>query len=109
MTAQAAGVEAPRFVHIPSDFIISCVPAVEGTLLGDKAVSAVFDTTKIKRFVPGFRAKTPFAEGIRRTIAWFDADRTRQQVDEATNQRWDKLTSAYESALAQAKANFISG
>ena len=104
--AQAAGVNAPKFVHVPSDFIISCVPAVEGTLLGDKAVSAVFDNTKIKRFVPGFRAETLFALGIRRTIAWFDADPARKQIDDVTNQRWDKLASAYERGLAQAKAQF---
>ncbi len=106
--AQAAGVSAPRLVHIPSDFIISCVPEVEGSLLGDKAVSAVFDNAKIKRFVPGFAAKVPFAAGIRRTIAWFDADSARKQTDEATNQRWDKLAAAYEAALSQARSRFAS-
>lgn len=108
LTAQAAGVAAPKFIHIPSDFIISCVPAVEGTLLGDKAVSAIFDTTKIKRFVPGFTAKTSFAAGIRQTLRWFNADPTRQQIDPATNQRWDKLIAVYEAALVQAKAAFFS-
>lgn len=107
--ALAAGVSAPKFVHMPSDFIISCVPAVEGTLLGDKAVSTVFDNTKIKRFVPGFAARTRFADGIRRTVAWFDADPTRKQIDDAANQRWDKLISAYESGLAQARATFSAG
>jgi nucleoside-diphosphate-sugar epimerase len=107
--AQAAGVAAPRFVHIPSDFLISCVPAVEGTLLGDKAVSVVFDNTKLKRFVPGFAAKTTFAAGIRRTLAWFEADPARQQIDEATNQRWDKLVAAYEEGLAVAQARFAAG
>ncbi len=107
--AEAAGVRAPKFVHIPSDFIISCVPSVEGTLLGDKAVSAVFDNTKIKRFVPGFTAKTPFAIGIRRTIEWFDADPARKQIDAATNERWDKLCGAYETACVQAKAAFAAG
>ncbi len=109
LAAQAAGVTAPRFVHVSSDFIIACVPAVEGTLLGDKAVSTVFDNTKIKRFVPGFAAQTPFAAGIRRTIAWFDADPARQQVDAETNQRWDTLIAAYERALAQAKATLAEG
>lgn len=108
LTAQAAEVAAPKFIHIPSDFIISCVPAVEGTLLGDKAVSAIFDTTKIKRFVPGFTAKTSFATGIRQTLRWFNADPTRQQIDPATNQRWDKLIAVYEAALVQAKAAFFS-
>ncbi|MBI5770490.1 MAG: NAD-dependent epimerase/dehydratase family protein [Verrucomicrobia bacterium] len=107
--AGAAGARAPRFVHIPSDYIIACVPAVEGTLLGDKAVSCVFDNAKIKRFVPGFAAKTRFADGLRRTIAWFEADPARQVIDEATNQRWDKLAAAYERGLAQAKAEFAGG
>lgn len=105
-TALAARVAAPKFVHIPSDFVIACVPSTEGTLLGDKAVSAVFDTTKIKRFVPGFTAKTRFVDGIRRTVAWFEADPRRQQIDAATNERWDKLVAAYETALAQAKQAF---
>lgn len=107
LTAQAAGVAAPRFVHIPSDFIISCVPSVEGTLLGDKAVSAVFDNTKLKRFVPGFAAKTPFAQGIRRTLEWFTVDPARQQVDAELNTRWDKLVAAYDAATAQARAAFL--
>jgi nucleoside-diphosphate-sugar epimerase len=109
LTAQAAGVTAPKFVHIPSDFIASCVPAMEGTLLGDKIYSAVFDNTKIKRFVPGYAAKTSFSAGIRDAIAWFDADPVRRQIDGETNDRWDRLTEAYEKALAQAKAAFVSG
>ena len=99
--AAAAGVEA-RIVHIASDFIAACLPEMRGTLLGDKSVSAVFDTTKIKRFVPDFRATTPFAEGIRRTVAWFDADPSRQQVDAAMNVRLDRLIAAYDEGMANA-------
>ena len=106
LTAEAASVTAPQFVHIASDFIIACVPSVEGTLLGDKAVTAVFDNSKLKRAVPGFAAKTSFATGIRRTIAWFEADSARQQVDAEMNRRWDKLIASYERGLAQAKTEF---
>ena len=94
----------PRLVHIASDFIAACVPAVEGTLLGDKAVSAVFDNAKLKRFVPGFAAKVRYADGIRRTIAWFDADPARQEIDAATNARWDALVAAYAAGLDRARA-----
>ena len=103
-TAEAAGVREPRLVHIASDFIAACVPAVEGTLLGDKAVSAVFDNAKLKRFVPGFAAKVRYADGIRRTIAWFDADPARQEIDAATNARWDALVAAYAAGLDRARA-----
>ena len=107
ITAQAAGVEA-EIVHIPSDFLGACIPDEVGSLTGDKAVSVVFDNSKIKRFVPGFCAKVPFAQGIARTIAWFDADPRRKQIDEAANATWDKLIDAYESGLADALRKFRS-
>ena len=109
LTAAAAGVAAPNFVHIASDFIIACVPSVEGTLLGDKAESAMFDNAKLRRLVPGFAARTPFAEGIRRTLAWFEADPARQQVDAEMNLRWDKLVAAYQRGLARARVDFEAG
>lgn len=104
-TAAAAGAQA-RIVHIASDFIAACMPEMTGTLIGDKAVSAVFDTTKIKRFVPEFRAVTPYAEGIRRTIAWFDADPARQGIDARMDARMDRLIEVYEQGLADAVAAF---
>lgn len=99
----AAGVE-PKIVHIASDFIIGCLPELAGTLLGDKAVSVVFDNSKIKRFVPDFCATTPFARGIERTLAWFEADPARRQIDEAADQQWDRLIDAYQQGLRQAQA-----
>lgn len=99
----AAGVE-PKIVHIASDFIIGCLPELAGTLLGDKAVSVVFDNSKIKRFVPDFRATTPFARGIERTLAWFEADPARRQIDEAADRQWDRLIDAYQQGLRQAQA-----
>ncbi len=71
--AHAAGVE-PRIVHIASDWLAARHPPFAGTLLGDKAHSAVFDNTKIKRAVPGFTCRVPWADGVRRSLAWFEAD-----------------------------------
>jgi nucleoside-diphosphate-sugar epimerase len=105
ITAEAAGAE-PRLLHIPSDFIAACIPEARGSLLGDKAASVVFDNTKIKRFVPDYCATVPFALGIRRTIAWFDADSSRRQVDTEVDTRWDKLIEAYESGTQQALSRF---
>ena len=107
ITAQAAGVEA-EIVHITSDFLGACIPDEIGSLTGDKAVSVVFDNTKIKGFVPGYCAKVPFAQGIRRTIEWFDADPQRKEIDEAANAKWDKLIEAYESGLGEASRRFRS-
>ena len=80
----------------------ACFPDSLGSLIGDKAVSVVFDNTKIKRFVPDFCATVPFAQGIRRTLAWFDADPARRQIDDDANARWDKLIDAYERGTEEA-------
>jgi nucleoside-diphosphate-sugar epimerase len=40
----------------------------EGSLIGDKANSVVFDNSKIKRFAPGFTVKMPFYKGVKNTI-----------------------------------------
>jgi len=92
--AEALGVEAD-IVHIPSEFIARARPRLAGSLLGDKTWSAVFDNSKIKTFVPGFQACIPFRDGIRRTLAWFDADEERRRVDETVNEEMDHILTAY--------------
>jgi len=98
---KAAGVE-PRIVHVPSDFISEIDPEARGPLLGDKAHCAVFDNSKIKSLVPGFSAVTPFSEGVRRSVEWFERDPRRQTVDEGFDARSDQIIQAYESALGSA-------
>jgi nucleoside-diphosphate-sugar epimerase len=93
--ADAVGVEA-KMVHIPSDFIGQIDESHIGNLLGDKAVSVIFDNTKIKRFVPDFKATIPFKEGIKRTLAWFKADPARQLIRQETNELMDGIIQAYE-------------
>lgn len=94
--AEALGVEA-NLVHIASDFIARVAPAQRGSLLGDKTWSAIFDNSKIKAFVPGYRAVIPFRAGIRRTLAWFAADEKRRRVDPAVNAEMDSILAAYDA------------
>lgn len=72
---------APRIIHIPSGVVNGISPLLGQGLLGDKGYSMKFDNTKIKRFVPSFEARIPFAEGVRRSIHWFREDPARQVVD----------------------------
>jgi nucleoside-diphosphate-sugar epimerase len=105
LTAEAAGVEA-QLVHIPSDFLATCYPEKLGSLLGDKSLSVFFDNSKIRRYVPGYCATTPFSEGIRRTIAWFDADPARKVIDHDANARWDKLLAAWDRVTSEVFREF---
>jgi nucleoside-diphosphate-sugar epimerase len=97
-TARAAGVEA-NIVHVPSDFIAKLYPFHLGNLLGDKAVSAIFDNTKIKTFVPDFKATIPYSVGIRRTIQWFQADPKRMTLQASSNEMLDTILSKYNQAF----------
>jgi nucleoside-diphosphate-sugar epimerase len=97
--AEAAGTEL-KAVHIATDFICSEADKLgeewmRGNLLGDKANSAVFDNTKIKRFVPDYVATIPFREGIKRTVEWFDANPQRIRIDEGNNRLMDAILAAY--------------
>jgi len=95
---QALGLE-PNVIHIPSDFITRFDEEAVGSLIGDKSNSVVFDNTKIKSFVPDFECEVNWAEGLRRSLAWFEAHPEFQGVDNDANLLWDKIIAAYERAL----------
>jgi nucleoside-diphosphate-sugar epimerase len=93
--ASAAGVEA-RLVHVPSDAIAAADPEWGAGLLGDKAHSMIFDNSKLRSVVPGYRATIPFEQGAREIVAWHDADPARQQVDARLDAVMDKLAESHE-------------
>ena len=101
LVGRAAGVE-PKILHVPSDGIVASSAEEEGNLWGDKAHSTVFDNSKLRRLVPDYKATVPFSAGIQETVAWFDADSSRQEIDHAANERWDRLARVYEEALFRA-------
>jgi len=97
LIGKAAGVE-PQLIHIPSDLINHYDAALGANLLGDKAYHGVFDNSKIKRAVPGYLATTPFAEGLRRALAWHDADPAHRTIDPDLDATLDRIIAAYRRA-----------
>lgn len=98
--AEAAGAKA-NMVHISSHFICKVAETLGkewmwGNLLGDKAVSVVFDNSKIKSFVPDFKATIPFKAGIKNTVKWFEEDKDRMRVIDDNNDFIDKVIATYE-------------
>jgi nucleoside-diphosphate-sugar epimerase len=94
---RALGLE-PNLIHIPSDLIARFDEHAMGSLIGDKSNSVVFDNSKIRRFVPDFKCKVDWAEGLRKALAWFDADDSRKAIDHSMNSMWDSIIRAYENA-----------
>ena len=97
---RALGVDL-QIVHIPSDLIATFDGHKLGSLIGDKVNSVVFDNSKIKRNVPEFECVVLWAEGVRRALAWFEADPARQTIDHDANRLWDRIISAYERAFPE--------
>jgi nucleoside-diphosphate-sugar epimerase len=88
--AAALGV-SPRLVHVPSDTIAAADPDWGASLLGDKSHSMVFDNSKLRSVVPGWRAVIPFERGAREIADWYLADPARQVPDEKLDALMDKL------------------
>jgi nucleoside-diphosphate-sugar epimerase len=92
--ARAAGVEA-ILVHVPSALIAALVPDRGASLLGDKAHSTVFDNAKVRRLVPEFQPRVMFAEGVARSIAWFDEEPSRRVVSAVANDNIERVLAAW--------------
>jgi nucleoside-diphosphate-sugar epimerase len=95
LVAQAAGVDEPELVHVPSDVIARFDADWGASLLGDKTHSMIFDNTKIKRLVPDYAATIPFARGAEEIITWYEADPARQMIDETFDALLDEIIAAY--------------
>jgi nucleoside-diphosphate-sugar epimerase len=88
--AHAAGANL-RAVHVPCEVIASLDPEWGASLLGDKAVSKVFDNSKIKSLVPSYRATIPYERGAAMQVAWYDEDPARRAVDPRVNENIDRI------------------
>jgi nucleoside-diphosphate-sugar epimerase len=99
IVAEAFGVEA-KLVHIASELFPVVAPDWfwSGEVLGDIGHSAVFDTTKIRRFVPGFAPRLTFHRAALRMAEWRAAHPDTTGADEATNDVLDRIVDAYHAA-----------
>ena len=95
IVGRAAGVEAPKLVHVSSDTLAKWDPGWGPGLLGDKANSMIFDNSKVKAAVPGFSANIPFSRGAEEIVAWYEEDATRQKIDAKADELEDRLVEAF--------------
>lgn len=87
-----------KAVHVSSEFLAAAghYPFMEG-LLGDKAVSVVFDNSKLKRLVPGFVAVKRFDQGVKETIDFILTHPEYQKEDVEFDDWCDRLIAALQA------------
>jgi len=105
VVAQCLGTTLKPY-YVSSAFLAEIAPKeydVEGNLIGDKAVSVVFDCSKLKRVVPGFKATVRFEEGVRRCIQYILNHPECQQLDPEFDAWCDKVIEVMEEAKRKFK------
>ncbi|MBQ4058991.1 MAG: SDR family oxidoreductase [Lachnospiraceae bacterium] len=96
--ADALGVELKPY-YVSSDFLNSVSNYdFEGSLIGDKANSVVFDNAKLKRAVPDFVPTVRFDNGIKKTIEYVLEHKECQVEDEEFDDWCDRVIMALENA-----------
>lgn len=87
--ANALNVELkPYYV---SSRLLADLADFEGTLIGDKANSVIFDNKKVKEFNPNFKQEILFKDGIKKTIDYVLTHKECQIEDKEFDDFCDKL------------------
>ena len=99
--ADALGVELKPY-HVASDFLAAVGKKYgydfEGSLIGDKAESVVFDNRKLKRAVPDMRTNVRFDQGVRIALDYVLSHPERQIPDPEFDAWCDRVIEAQERA-----------
>ncbi|WP_433303390.1 NAD-dependent epimerase/dehydratase family protein [Actinoplanes sp. CA-030573] len=95
IVAEALGVRA-KLVHVASEMFPLVAPDWfwSGEMVGDIGHSAVFDTSKIRTFVPGFAPRLTFHRAAARMVA----RRPPVVADDGTDAVLDRIVAAYHAA-----------
>jgi len=80
-----------ELAHVPVEIVVRMFPEFEGTLIGDKTNSIIFDNSKIRSIAPDFRCKVPWQVGIKRSYDWLMDHPENQTIDHELNQILDQL------------------
>lgn len=102
--ADALGVELHAY-HVSSEFLSAAGDKYgydfEGSLIGDKAVSVVFDNSKLKRAVPDMRTTVRFDQGVRIALEYVLSHPEECQIEDPEFDSWcDRVIDSLEKAKA---------
>ncbi len=102
--ADALGVELKAY-HVSSEFLSAAGDPYgfdfEGSLIGDKAVSVVFDNSKLKRAVPDMKTTVRYDQGVRIALKYV-MEHPECQVEDPEFDEWcDRVISVLDKAKAE--------
>lgn len=91
-----------KLYHVTSDFLSAVGKQYdfEGSLIGDKSTTVIFDNSKLKSVVPTFSAKVPFRKGVRLTLEYLEKHPECKVLDAEFDLFCDQVIAAEEKAIA---------
>ena len=102
--ADALGVEL-KACHVSSEFLAAAGQKMgydfEGSLIGDKAASVIFDNRKLHRAVPGMCTRVPFHRGVRIALEYILSHPECRQSDPEFDAWCDRVIAARQRALEE--------
>jgi nucleoside-diphosphate-sugar epimerase len=91
--AEALGAPKPVLVHIPTDLLAQAVPNRARAIVENFQFPNIFDNSAAKSDL-GFRYTLPWVEGVRRTLAYYEAN---HGIESSDAEPWyDRLIDAWE-------------
>ena len=101
--ADALGVKLHPY-HVASDFLAAAGEKygydLEGSLIGDKSVSVVFNNSKIKRLAPDLKTTIPFSDGVRIALDYILSHPEECQKEDPGFDEWcDRIINTLEHGL----------
>lgn len=102
--ADALGVKLNAY-HVAAEYLSAVGEKYgydfEGSLIGDKSVSVVFDNSKLKRAVPNMQTSVRFDQGVRIALDYVLSHQEECQIDDPEFDTWcDRVIAALEASKA---------
>ena len=79
----------PELVHIPSRYLMEAAPALGAHLYYEKSYDGLFDNSKLRSVLPGFRAEISLEKGLSEILNWWEDSKA--STDAEKDQLEDKL------------------
>ncbi|HSD40098.1 MAG TPA: NAD-dependent epimerase/dehydratase family protein [Rhodocyclaceae bacterium] len=85
--------------HMSSQILLHAAPQMNLHLFYEKSHAGLFDNSKIRRDIPGFRPRINLEQGLRDLLAWYEADAN--VIDPVKDALEDRLYAAHCDLLKQ--------
>jgi len=91
----ALGIEEYKAIHVPYEDALELNYFLPKDLMAQRMWHNIYDTSKVKEYVPGWKATVSFEEGIVQTLEWLYKKDLYRRLNEKHSRELDKIYRKY--------------